>query len=213
MNSHPFSCIVDVNLGLYVLQMPKKRKTNAYEPLQSYGIHYRDENDVEVITYVDFVDPLGQAHRAGLRSGKKKLHWPNKLTYWPIKLTRGCIIFQWSSWIDDKRKATSFYRSTDKMWNVPTTALWCPSYSRVPIASAWSSSSRIAYAKLNFTWSTFVCSRFSSKRLVNTKKFVPEKKRSSPVRTTHSLFRTRPSYTPFQISINPFIPVIHFLLY
>lgn len=38
--------------------------------LQSYGIHYRDENDVEVITYVDYVDPLGQAHRAGLRSGK-----------------------------------------------------------------------------------------------------------------------------------------------
>jgi len=37
--------------------------------LQSYGIHYRDENDVEVITYVDYVDPLGQAHRAGLRSG------------------------------------------------------------------------------------------------------------------------------------------------
>ena len=36
---------------------------------QSYGIHYRDENDVEVITYVDYVDPLGQAHRAGLRSG------------------------------------------------------------------------------------------------------------------------------------------------
>lgn len=37
--------------------------------LQSYGIHYRDETDVEVITYVDFVDPNGHAHKAGLRPG------------------------------------------------------------------------------------------------------------------------------------------------
>ncbi|XP_046635051.1 uncharacterized protein LOC124314078 isoform X2 [Daphnia pulicaria] len=37
--------------------------------LQSYGIQYREESDVEIVTYVDFVDPIGHAHKAGLRSG------------------------------------------------------------------------------------------------------------------------------------------------
>jgi hypothetical protein len=37
--------------------------------IQSYGIQYREESDVEIVTYVDFVDPIGHAHKAGLRSG------------------------------------------------------------------------------------------------------------------------------------------------
>lgn len=40
--------------------------------VQSYGIHYREESDVEIVTYVDFVDPKGHAHKAGLRSGTTK---------------------------------------------------------------------------------------------------------------------------------------------
>lgn len=37
--------------------------------LQSYGIQYREESDVEIVTYVDYVDPYGHANKAGLRSG------------------------------------------------------------------------------------------------------------------------------------------------
>jgi len=37
--------------------------------VQTYGIHHKREGEVELLTYVDHVAPLGPASRAGLREG------------------------------------------------------------------------------------------------------------------------------------------------
>nr|XP_053641902.1 serine/arginine repetitive matrix protein 2-like [Cherax quadricarinatus] len=37
--------------------------------IQSYGIHYKKDGEIEVITYVDFVEYSGPAFRAGMRQG------------------------------------------------------------------------------------------------------------------------------------------------
>ena len=37
---------------------------------QSYGIHHKKENEIEMLTYVDYIAPGGAAFQAGMRAGE-----------------------------------------------------------------------------------------------------------------------------------------------
>lgn len=43
--------------------------SSSYSFLKTYGIHHKKDGEVELLTYVDFVDIDGPAFRAGMRQG------------------------------------------------------------------------------------------------------------------------------------------------
>ncbi|KAI5730431.1 hypothetical protein M8J76_013610 [Diaphorina citri] len=49
--------------------LTKPEEDRRRRTIISYGIHYKKEQEIEMITYVDFVDYDGPAYRAGMREG------------------------------------------------------------------------------------------------------------------------------------------------
>ena len=64
--------ILVVLVVLVVLWNTAASELRALVVFQTYGIHHKRQNELEFLTYVDYVDRSGPAYLAGLRSGERE---------------------------------------------------------------------------------------------------------------------------------------------